>query len=99
MKLDINNYKKDRTVCQDCYNKKKIKNNLVQNEITISHQQPKSENGNNNNNNRTLLVGLSFSGRTYLLLKTFHEYHIEIFKKSLTHLQVSIPILKSKLKK
>ena len=67
IKLDINNYKKDRTVCRD-YNKKKRKNNLVQNEITISHQ-PKIENGNENNNNRTLLVGPSFSGKTYLMLK------------------------------
>ena len=25
IKLDINNYKKDRTVCRDCYNKKKEK--------------------------------------------------------------------------
>ena len=70
IKLDINNYKKDRTVCKDCFNKKKRKNNLVQNEITISHQQPRIENGNNNNNNRTLLVGPSFSGKTYLMLKT-----------------------------
>ena len=59
IKLDINNYKKDRTVCRDCYNKKKRKNNLI--------QQPKVENG--NNNNRTLLVGPSFSGKTYLILK------------------------------
>ena len=64
IKLDINNYKKDRTVCKDCYNKKKRKN-----KITISHQQPIIENGNNNNNNRTLLVGPSFSGKTYLMLK------------------------------
>ena len=68
LKLDINNYKKDRTVCRDCYNKKKRKNNLVQNEITISYQQPKIENV-NNNNNRTLLVGPSFSGKTYMMLK------------------------------
>ena len=34
IKLDINNYKKDRTVCRDCYNKKKRKNILVQIEIT-----------------------------------------------------------------
>ena len=61
IKLDINNYKKDRTVCRDCYNKKKRKNNLI--------QQPKNENGNDNNNNRTLLVGPSFSGKTYLMLK------------------------------
>ena len=58
--IDINNYKKDRTVCRDCYNKKKRKNNLI--------QQPKIENG-NNNNNRTILVGPSFSGKTYLMLK------------------------------
>ena len=70
IKLDINNYKKDRTVCRDCYNKKKRKNNLVQNEITISHhQQPIIEHDNNNNNNRSLLVGPSFSGKTYLMLK------------------------------
>ena len=61
--IDINNYKKDRTVCKDCYNKKKRKN-----KITISHQQPIIENG-NNNNNRTLLFGPSFSGKTYLMLK------------------------------
>ena len=70
LKLVINNYKKDRTVCKDCYNKKKRKNNLVQNEITISHQQPKIENGNNINNNRTLLVAPCFSGKTYLMIKT-----------------------------
>ena len=69
IKLDINNYKKDRTLCRDCYNIKKRKNNLVQNQITISHQQPIIENGKNNINNRTLLVGPSFSGKTYLMLK------------------------------
>ena len=52
--IDIKKYKKDRTVCRDCYNKKKRKNNSVQNQITISHQQPIIENGNSNNNNRTL---------------------------------------------
>ena len=66
IKLDINIYKKDRPVCKDCYNKKKRKNNLAQNKITISDQQPKIE---NNNNNRTILVGPSFSGKTYLMLK------------------------------
>ena len=70
IKLHLSNYKKDRTVCKDCYNKKKSKNNLVQNEITIPHQQPKIENGNNNKNDRTLLVGPSFSGKTYLTLRT-----------------------------
>ena len=62
IKLNINNYKKIRTVCRNCYNKKKRKNNLF--------QQPKTENGNDINNNRTLLVGPSFSGKTHLMLKT-----------------------------
>ena len=65
IKLDIKNYKKDRTICRDCYNEKKRKNKL-----TISHQRPIIEHVNNNNyNNRTLLVGPSFSGKTYLMLK------------------------------
>ena len=42
IKLDINNYKKDRTICKDCYNKKKRKNNITQNKITTSDQQPKN---------------------------------------------------------
>ena len=71
IKLDINNYKKYRTVCKDCYNEKKRKNSLIQNEITTSHQQPKIGNGNDINNNRTLLVGPSFSGKTHLMLKIF----------------------------
>ena len=58
--IDINIYKKDRTVCKDCYNKKKRKIKLI--------QQPKVENGNDINNNRTLLVGSSFAGK-----KFFHE--------------------------
>ena len=66
IKLDINNYKKNRTVCKECYNKKKRKINLIQNNITNSDPQPKIE---NNDNNRTLLVGPSFSGKTYLMLK------------------------------
>ena len=66
IKIDANNHKKDRTVCRDCFNKKKRKN-----KITTSHQQPKIDNGNNNKKNRALLVGPSFSGKTYLKLKIF----------------------------
>ena len=64
IKININNYKKHRTVCKSCYNRNKRKNRTI-----VSYQQPKIENGNNNNNNRTLLVGPSFSGKTYLMLK------------------------------
>ena len=41
--IDINNYKKDRTVCKSCYNKNKRKNNNV---ILT----PNIENVNNSNN-------------------------------------------------
>ena len=72
IKLDIKNYKKDRTICRDCYNKKKRKiniNTLVPNkniENVNTPQQPKIE---NNYNNQTLLVGPPFSGKTFLMLK------------------------------
>ena len=72
IKLDINNYKKDRTVCRDCYNKKKRKNNintLPPNKIIENVNTPQKPKFENNNNNRTLLVGPSFSGKTYLMLK------------------------------
>ena len=66
--IDINNYKKDRTVCKICYNKKKRKiniNTLPPNKIIENiNKQSKFE-----NNIRTLLVGPSFSGKTYLMLK------------------------------
>ena len=44
--VDVNNYKKDRTVCNSCYKKlkKKNKNNtLTPNTFTTLHQQPKNE--------------------------------------------------------
>ena len=66
IKLDKDNYKKDKTVCKDCYNIKKRK---YINKTLIQNQQPKIENVNTNNNNRTLLVGSSFSGKTYHMLK------------------------------
>ena len=51
IKVDINSYKKERTICEDCYNEKNRKNKIAQYEITTSHQQPKIENGNNDYNN------------------------------------------------
>ena len=45
----------------------KRKNIKTYNEISTSHQQPKTENG--NKKNRTPLVGPSFSGKSHLMLK------------------------------
>ena len=70
--VDLNNYKKDRTVCKSCYNKNKrknINNTLIQYNTTVSYQQSKIENGYNNKNNRKLLVGPNFLGKTYLMVK------------------------------
>ena len=67
IKLGRDNYWKDRTVCNSCYNKEKrnYKNNTL-----IKNQQPKIDNINTSNNNRsTVLVGPSFSGKTYTMLK------------------------------
>ena len=61
IKLDINNYKKDRTICKECYNRKKRKNNNDKKKTKVDDLV--------NDNNRTLLVGPSFSGKTYLMLK------------------------------
>ena len=80
--IDINNYKKDRTVCKTCYNKNKRKidiNTLPPNKIFTSYQQPKIENVNNkkdNNpnvstyeNHRHVVIGPSNVGKTYYMLK------------------------------
>ena len=63
IKVDSNKNKKDRTVCKDCYNIKKRKYN---NKTLIQNQHLKIENINTNSNNRTLVVVLSFFGKTYL---------------------------------
>ena len=73
IKIDINKYKKYRTVCKSCYNenkhKRKKKNNRVpSNTNTASYQQPKIENfKKNNNRNRTLVKRFSNCGKTYLM--------------------------------
>ena len=82
IKLDKDNYKKDRTNCRNCYNRKKRKNN---NNTRIQNQQTKKDNV-NTNKNRTVLVGPSFSGKTYLMLKIPsgipHDPDIYIITKS-----------------
>ena len=52
--IDVNYYKKDRTVCRICYNKNKSKNNintLPLYKINTSYQQPNFEDVNNKDNN------------------------------------------------
>ena len=82
IKLDSINYLKDRTVCKSCYNMKRRKKN---NNTLTKSQQPKIDNVTNNNKNRTLKIGFSNGGKTYLityfLLQKFEQ--IFIITKSL----------------
>ena len=80
IKLDKNNYKKDRTVCKDCYNKRKRKNNintLPPNKNNTSYQQPNIENVNNDvstyENHRHVAIGPSNVGKTYYMLKVLEK--------------------------
>ena len=59
--LDKDNYKKDRTVCKDCYDIKRKYNNKT----LIQNQQPKIKI--DNNKNRTLIIRFSNCGKTYLM--------------------------------
>ena len=78
IKIDENNYLKDRANCKNIYYKKKRKNKnkntLIPNqqhtssgkEIFASHRLPKIDNF--NNNNRTPLVAPIFLGNTFVIL-------------------------------
>ena len=77
IEIDKNNYLKDRTVCKSCYNKNRKKNNS---NTLITNQQPKSDNVNDNNNtNRTLIIGFSNCGKTYLMNYILHQKQEPIF--------------------
>ena len=65
IKIDKDNYKKDRNICKNCYNINRKKYNNK----TFSRNDVDSV----NNNNRTLIVGPSFSGKTYLMLKILSQ--------------------------
>ena len=77
--IDINNYKKDRTIC-NCYNINKRKNNintLPPNKNNTSYQQPNIENVNNNvstyENHRHVIIGPSNVGKTFYMLKVLEK--------------------------
>ena len=78
---------KDRTVCKSCYNKNRRKNN---NNTLTQNQQPKSDIKNTNINkkktkvvdsvnNRTLIIGFSNCGETYLMNHILHQKQEPIF--------------------
>ena len=79
--IDINNYKKDRTVCKTCYNKNERKNNndkLPTKKINTSYQHPNIENVNNKNlstfeNRANVIIGPRNVGKTYYMLKVLEK--------------------------
>ena len=84
--IDINNYKKDRTVCKTCYNENKRKNNniiLTPNDLkTTSNKLDKNIENNNNNNNdivssnenrANVIIGPRNVGKTYYMLKVLEK--------------------------
>ena len=72
--IDENNYLKDRTVCKSCYNKNrrksddKKKRKVVNPVINTNNNKKKTKVVDSvNTNNRTLIIGLSNCGKTYLM--------------------------------
>ena len=68
IKIDENNYKKDRTVCKKCYNKKKRKN-----EYNTSIHETKITNVSTYENHRHVIIGPSNVGKTYYMLKVLEK--------------------------
>ena len=84
--IDINNYKKDRTVYKTCYNKNKRTNNfntLPPNKNNTSYQQPNIENVNNKKDNNpnlstyesraNVVIGPRNVAKTYYMLKVLEK--------------------------
>ena len=78
--IDINNYKKDRTVCKSCYNINKIKNNNIV--LTPNKNIENVDNNNNKDNNPNLssyenranvVIGPRNVGKTYYMLKVLEK--------------------------
>ena len=70
--IDINNYKKDRTVCKSCYNKNKRKNKIDtlppnKNIENVNNKDSKFE------NHRHVIIGPSNVGKTYYMLKILEK--------------------------
>ena len=78
--IDINNYKKDRTVCKSCYNINKRKNNNII--LTPNKKIENVDNNNNKDNNPNLssyenranvVIGPRDVGKTYYMLKVLEK--------------------------
>ena len=73
IKLDQDNFKKDRTICNNCYNKKERKNTTkIQNQLpkidNTIHEKPKIKDFENETCHRHLIIGGSRCGKTHLTI-------------------------------
>ena len=84
--IDINNYKKNRTVCKTCYNKNKRRNNfntLPPNKNNTFYQQPNIENDDKNKDNNpnlstyenraNVVIGPRYVGKTVYVLRVLEK--------------------------
>ena len=84
--IDINNYRKDRTVCKSCYNINKRKNNNIiltpNKNIENVDNKKKQKNNNNKDNNPNLssyenranvVIGPRNVGKTFYMLKVLEK--------------------------
>ena len=62
IKIDKDNYKKDRNICKNCYNINRKKYNNKTFSRNDKNKKERKDVDSVNDNNRTLLVGPSFSG-------------------------------------
>ena len=73
----MNNYKKDRTVCKNCYNKNKRKNNIDTLPKNVNKKVSDFENVNKKvsdfENHRHVIIGPSNVGKTYYMLKVLEK--------------------------
>ena len=75
IKIDINNYKKDRTVCKSCHNKNKRKYNIMI--LTPNYQQPNIVSTNcivsTYKNRANVAIGRRNVGKTFYMLKVLEK--------------------------
>ena len=77
--IDINNYKKDRTVCKTCYNKNKRKNNIdtlppnKNNNENVDNNKDKNPNLSTYENRANVIIGPRNVGKTFYMLKILEK--------------------------
>ena len=78
IKIDINNYKKDRTVCKTCYIKNKRKNNFNtlppnKNNENIDNNKDNNPNLSTYENRANVVIGPRNVGKTFYMLKILEK--------------------------